>query len=504
MAKKQQLSMDEKLEQALVKLEEQAYAVPGNWVWTKIGVVCKVNPTKINTKDYEDSFEVTFIPMAAISEVVGNIQNYEVRAISSVKSGYTNFVEDDILFAKITPCMENGKSAIATGLRNNIGYGSTEFHVLRATKCVINKFVFYLLRCEEFRKKAKKRMSGSVGQQRVPREYMESYCIAIPPRAEQLRIVATIESLFAKLDRAKELVQASLESFAERKAAILHQAFSGELTRKWREEKNPVDSPETIFEIIEEQRRLFCKNKKEDAELTELFSCTCKAKCREDNGWIKISAKMFCDTITSGKTPTGNINEKGDIPFLKVYNIVENNVSFSYKAQYIDKDTHSNKLKSSILKPGDVIMNIVGPPLRKIAIIPDDYPEWNMNQAIVRFRTVHYVSHKYLYYCLLNEETLRDVIVATKGVVGQANISITQSRNLMIPIPSCQEQQEIVRTLDELLEQESKAAELADALQQIDQLKQTILAKAFRGELGTNDPAEESALELLKSVLQEN
>ena len=133
----------------------------------------------------------------------------------------------------------------------------------------------------------------------------------------------------------------------------------------------------------------------------------------------------------------------------------------------------------------------------------NDYPEWSMNQAIVRFRMIEYVDNKFFYYCLLNDETLDEVISETKGVVGQANISITQSRNLLIPIPSLEEQKEIVRILDNLLENEQKAKELYDVIEHIDLMKKSILARAFRGELSTNNPDEESALELLKEILRE-
>ena len=130
-------------------------------------------------------------------------------------------------------------------------------------------------------------------------------------------------------------------------------------------------------------------------------------------------------------------------------------------------------------------MNIVGPPLRKIAVIPDTYPEWNMNQAIVRFRPKDDLNYRFLYYALLNPETLDDVIQKTKGVVGQANISITQSRNLKIKLPSLPEQQEIVRILDRLLAREQCVQQAAaETLAAIDSMKQSILARAFRGELG--------------------
>ncbi len=147
-------------------------------------------------------------------------------------------------------------------------------------------------------------------------------------------------------------------------------------------------------------------------------------------------------------------------------------------------------------------MNIVGPPLKKIAIIPEEYNEMNMNQAIVRFRPIKYVLTKYLYYCLQYEETLREVINATKGVVGQSNISVSQSRNLVMPIPSIEEQNVIVSKLEELIEREEETLNLVSDGKKLEELKQSILSKAFKGELGTNDPTEENAIELLKGVLK--
>ncbi len=126
-----------------------------------------------------------------------------------------------------------------------------------------------------------------------------------------------------------------------------------------------------------------------------------------------------------------------------------------------------------------------------------------MNQAIVRFRPIKYVLPKYLYYCLQYDETLRDVINETRGVVGQSNISVSQSRNLIMPIPPLEEQAEIVNKLEEMIKREEIALSLVSDEKNLDELKQSILSKAFRGELGTNDPTEENAIELLKEVLQE-
>ena len=236
MAKKEQLSLEGLLEQALVKDEDKPYEVPGNWVWTRLGAVCVINPPKVNSKSLPEELEVSFIPMSAVSEISGTVVGSEIRKLYEVKNGYTNFLDNDVLFAKITPCMENGKSAIVTNLANGIGYGSTEFYVFRVNKCVLNKFIYCLVRAKWFIEEAQMHMSGSVGQQRVPKHYLENYNFPLPPLPEQQRIVALIESLFEKLDRAKELAQNALDSFENRKSAILHKAFTGELTRQWREE----------------------------------------------------------------------------------------------------------------------------------------------------------------------------------------------------------------------------------------------------------------------------
>ena len=287
--------------------------------------------------------------------------------------------------------------------------------------------------------------------------------IPVPELDVQKQIVETISNLLFKLDEAKEKAQEVVDGFETRKVAILHRAFSGELTAKWREERGV-----------------------------------------KSNNWELTNLQDVCEKIVCGKTPTEYIAEHGEVPFLKVYNIVDNQIDFETNPQFIPQSIQHGKLKSSVLKPNDVIMNIVGPPLRKIAIIPDTYPEWNMNQAIVRFRPTEGLSHKFLYYALINPETLDDVIAATRGVVGQANISVSQSRSLTINMPSWDEQIEVVKILDCIIEKERDAKDAAIAvIERIDTMKKAILARAFRGELGTNDPSEESAVELLRKTIGE-
>lgn len=142
--------------------------LPEGWVWTNIGTVAHINPITQSPEDVAGATPVTFVPMQAVDADTGAIVTSETRPFEKVRRGYTSFRENDIIFAKITPCMENGKVALVPNLVNDLGFGSTEFHVLRSNGVTIPKYLFYYLRQESFRKAAEAAMTGSVGQWRVP------------------------------------------------------------------------------------------------------------------------------------------------------------------------------------------------------------------------------------------------------------------------------------------------------------------------------------------------
>lgn len=190
---------------------------------------CKINPKKINTKEFDDDMIVSFIPMPCVSDIWGKIVKKELRKLGEVKKGYTNFCEGDVLFAKITPCMENGKSAIVDKLENDIGFGSTEFYVLRCDENKLNnKYLHYFVRQKTFRDEAKGEMTGAVGQQRVPKTFLENYKINLPTIEEQQEIVNILDKLLAKYNKIKNLEQ-QLAKIELLKKAILAKAFRGEL-----------------------------------------------------------------------------------------------------------------------------------------------------------------------------------------------------------------------------------------------------------------------------------
>jgi type I restriction enzyme S subunit len=169
-----------------------------------------------------------FVPMAGVDEHGGGIARPEVRQYSQVAKGYTPFTENDVLFAKITPCMENGKAAIVRGIRGGVGFGSTEFHVLRPTACVLPEWVFSFIRQPSFLSSAKANFTGTAGQQRVPSAFLKTVHIPVPPLVEQERIVML-------LDEADELRK--LRAQADRRKADLVPAFFHEMFG------DPMDNP---------------------------------------------------------------------------------------------------------------------------------------------------------------------------------------------------------------------------------------------------------------------
>lgn len=200
-----------------------------SWEEKLLGDVCTVNPKKIDAKNLDDNLEVSFVPMAAVSDVLGEIVNHEVKNLQDVRTGFTNFSKGDVIFAKITPCMENGKSAIVGPLVNDIGYGSTEFYVLRCKEELNNKYLYHMVRNTTFRAEAKAVMTGAVGQQRVPKTFLQEYQLLLPTLPEQHEIVRLIDDLLARERAAQQATEQALASIDLMKKSILARAFRGEL-----------------------------------------------------------------------------------------------------------------------------------------------------------------------------------------------------------------------------------------------------------------------------------
>jgi len=301
-------------------------------------------------------------------------------------------------------------------------------------------------------------ISAGIAVQNINATKLSNLKLPLPPLAEQERIVAKLDDLFSRLDEIKtslNKIPVLLKNFRQQ---VLTQAVTGKLTEEWRKGKGLPK-------------------------------------------WKTKIMKDACEKVQSGGTPKGSKFEDSGIPFFKVYNIVDQKISFNYKPQYVSREIQESQCKKSISYAGDVLMNIVGPPLNKVAIISDDFPECNINQAITLFRPKYELNNKYLYYFLREGSPVNGLINETRGVVGQVNISLTQCRNFSINIPPLEEQKEIVRRVEGLFTKADQIQEKYENLKtKIDQLPKAILHKAFKGELLPRLESDGDARDLLREI----
>lgn len=285
--------------------------------------------------------------------------------------------------------------------------------------------------------------------------------LGLPPLAEQRRMVAKLDALTDRTARARADLGRIPDLAARYKQAVLAKAFRGELSGYGR-------------------------------------------SGRAIEGWRYAKASAVCGKVQSGGTPKGGFSATGGVPFLKVYNIVGQRVDFDHRPQYVSEDVHVGALRKSVAMPGDVLMNIVGPPLGKVAIIPSHFPEWNINQALTLFRPTDEITSKWLFYFLCGGDSVQSVINETRGSAGQVNISLSQCRDFVLPVPPLDQQAEIVLRIEiAFAEIDRLTTEAAAACRLLDRLDDAVLAKAFRGELVAQDPADEPASSLLERIRAE-
>ena len=199
--------------------------LPRGWRWVKLGEICQVNPRRPRDLGLSSDDDVTFIPMAAVSEDSAEVIGPQVRPFREVKRGYTYIEEGDLIFAKITPCMQNGKHAIVRETQSGVAFGSTEFHVLRPTRRIDVRLLHRFLLQPWFLHEAQRNFRGAVGQQRLPKEFLSDFPFPLPPVDQQDWIARQIEVRLSAVDQARAAAKAEIEAAQSSPSALLRLAF---------------------------------------------------------------------------------------------------------------------------------------------------------------------------------------------------------------------------------------------------------------------------------------
>lgn len=472
--KKETLTLEERLQAALVPDWEQLYKVPENWCWVRLGSSINLYngdrgsnyPSK---KDYRPK-GIPFINAGAI--VNGALSETEFNYISEGK--YNALRAGKIQQGDILYCLRGSLGKTAIVHQQFKGAISSSLCILRTNESLLKEFLYYLLYSNVISHQQDLAENGSAQPNLSAASVME-YMIPLPPLSEQERIVDRIESLFAKLDEAKQKAQDALDSFETRKAAILHKAFTGELTAQWRK-----DHP---HEKIEDKYLL---NPVADSE------CPCELPITWK--WVRMGSLGYTNIGLTYKP--SDISKEGTI-VLRSSNIQNGQMDYQDIVR-VSIDIPDNKMS----KKGDILIcarngskALVG----KVAVINKDGMSYGAFMAIFRSE-----FNSAIYY-FLNSPFFRNIIDKDVGTTTINQVTQAIIKNLPYPLAPRAEQEEIVRILDDLLAKERQAKEAAEAvLEQIDLIKKSILARAFRGELGTNDPTEESAVELVRQALEKS
>lgn len=427
--------------------------LPATWAITTLGAVVeygktnKAEPSELAASDWVLELEDIEKDSSQLLQRV----TFSERQSKSTKN---HFHAGDVLYGKLRPYLN--KVLIA----GEAGYCTTEILPLKAGPHIDNRYLFYWLKHPVFLKYVEAESHG-MNMPRLGTETGKAAPFVLAPRSEQTRIANQLDTLLTRVEACNDRFDAIPALLKRFRQTIYMGAMSGTLTEDWRVANNV-------------------------------------------NDWTYERAADVCAKVQSGGTPKEGFSARG-VPFLKVYNIVNQKVAFDYKSQYIESSIHHRSMAKSRTQPGDVLMNIVGPPLGKVAIVPADRNEWNINQAITLFRPSERISTGWLYCILCSGVNIADIVHETRGSAGQINISLSQCRDFVFPVPTVAEQAEIVLRVEALFAlADCIEARCTAARAQAQRLTPLVLAKAFRGELVPQDPNDEPASTLLSRIASSN
>ena len=512
-------------------IEVNSKELPKGWCWVQHKDIATINP-KLPFNNLGDTTLVSFVPMSAVEAVCGKYDLSQVRKFGEVKKGYTPFIDSDLIFAKITPCMENGKIAVLENLTNGVGFGSTEFHVSRLTSLTHKKYLFYFFTQKAFRRDAQQHMTGSAGQLRVPKTYFEQIFIPLPPRSEQNRIVEKIEELFSDLDKGIESLKTTQQQLKIYRQAVLKWAFEGRLTAKWREEKKQQGELKSAEELLVQ-----IKAEREKRDLTQLQEWNEAVKTWEANR-------------KQGKKP-GKPKKAKELPFLTENEIAElpklphkwcwvnfgelvseglQNGLYKPASHYssgvlivrIDNfydgklnswttlkrlQVSDDELETYRLEDNDILINRVNSMthIGKCALIEKTGEYCVFESNIMRLKIfIDFINPKFITYYLSSIFGLKELRKNAKQAINQASINQTDVRLSRVPLCSIEEQHQIVEEIEFRLSIcDRLEATITENLIRAEALRQSILKQAFEGKLVPQDPNDEPAEQLIERIRQE-
>lgn len=427
-----------------VEFDERFIEIPGNWKWVRVGNIAKINPKN----DCNDNEEASFIPMALVTEGFHNKHTFEIKEWGTIKKGFNHLLEGDIGVAKITPCFQNRKSVVFQNLHNGFGACTTELIVLRTDNdCLLNEYLLYFFKTEEFIHKGVDSFTGVVGQQRIHKDYLKMSPIPLPPVEEQRRIVKKIKESFELIDVIDRLQQHYSSDIEILKSKIIDAGIQGKLT-----EQLPKDgTAEELIEQIEIQKNTILKNRKGRVDKKiKAIDGDFPYEIPSHWKWIRFGNIGLFKKGPFGSALTKSMFVPKGENTVKVYEqqhaINKDNTLGTY---YITREYFDDSMSGFEVLPGDIIVSCAGT-IGETYIMPDDIEQGIINQALMRVTLAEGVNRKFFQYYF--DANLK------KSAQNESNGSAIKNippfdvmKNWYFPIPPLEEQERIVVKIENIL-----------------------------------------------------
>ncbi|WP_142327415.1 restriction endonuclease subunit S [Bacillus nitratireducens] len=496
---KKKKDLDTLIQEAIVRVEDQPTSLPENWIWSKLDYLTDSAPyslvdgpfgSNLKTVDYKTE-GVRLIQLQNIGDGYWKDQNQKFISEEKAKELERCITyPDDIVIAKmaapiaratIVPKIEEKYIVVADCIK------------LTIDKKLNIKYLVHCINSPIVRQVAESLGKGST-RKRINLKDVKKLPIPLPPLHEQKRIAEKVEYLLNKIEEAKRLIEEAIETFELRRAAILEKAFNGELTSSWRE--NNLYYAQKEFEQFHAERKLQVSSKQELKKYS--FSNYSIENDLKSNGefpdnWIELPVGFICECIVPGRDKPKSFS--GDIPWITIPDITSETV-YTSKSGLGLTEAEIKQVKAKVIPCNSIIMTCIG----RFGISSVVQNPVVINQQLHAFLPNKIIDPKFLMYQIRTLEKYMQGIATSTTI---AYLNKKNANSLPIKLPPIEEQKEIVIQLEKLLVKEESIFKMLPSKNDLEELKQSILSKAFKGELGTKDTNDKPAMELLKSILQE-
>ena len=511
-AEKQQLIAEKKIRKEkplpLIEYDEIPYELPEGWIWCRMSEIGIINPR--NT--LADDLDIGFVPMKSISQNYSVPPEFEVRKWKDVKRNFTHFRNNDVAFAKITPCFENSKACVFSDLPNGYGAGTTELHVFRKiNNDIYPSFIYSVFKSPHFLEQGEGKMTGTAGQKRVPKNYFSEYVVGVPPVEEQKAIVEVVNTLFAEVEQLESLskeriqlkesfvvsaltklteaentqqewnfLQQHFSSFLTEKKnikslreTILQLAVQGKLTEGWRA-NNPNIEPasELLKRIQAEKQKLIAEKKiKKEKPLPPIGEDEMPYELPEGWVWCRL---IDISSITGGFAfKSGNYVDEG-VRVIRISDFDEH----GFKNHKVVRHVYTDELFQYVLEDRNILIAMTGGTVGKSLFVNHVNETMVVNQRVATIKIIQPIFEAYV-NCVIPTRLIQDVIEEAKNSTND-NISMSDIKGFNIPLPTLEEQKAIVEKVNSLMALcDELEQQIESSHSQVEQLMQSCLQEVF-------------------------